>query len=119
MPYSVHLTAYTGILTGSVRIRFNNHVLCIFGNGATSESDEGGERGALLVLPEQSVFCQYILTHPRKAVFGEGITRTEKYFLSDFENLEVILLSSTITAFQEQASYTFAMPKVRRIKQYK
>jgi hypothetical protein len=53
-------------------------------------------------------------------VFGEGITKIGKYFLSDFKVLEEIVLSSTITEFEKQSyGNCFVLPNVKHIKLYR
>ena len=100
-----------------IQYQYNNHVLYISGKGATSERDEGGDCGRCCSDPERSVFCDYILSHTKTVVFGEGVTKIGKYFLSDFKCLDEIILSSTITDFDKQSwGNTFILPKVNKIK---
>ena len=106
--------------TDSVTYKFENGVLYISGQGATSERHEGGDCGRCCSEPEHSVFCKYILDNTVKVVFGKGITKIGKYFLSDFKKLDEIVLSDTVEIFEKQNyGTTFKRAPIKRIYMYR
>jgi hypothetical protein len=106
-------------LTDLVTYKYENGVLYISGQGATAERDEGGDCGRCCSRPENSVFCKYILDETVKVIFGEGITKIGKYFLSDFKKLNEIVLSSTVEVFEKQhQGTTFKRAPIEKIHMY-
>lgn len=106
-------------VTDDITFKYENGILFFNGKGATSERDEGGDCGRFCSEPEKSLFCNYILSKTQKVVFGEGITKVGKFFLSDFRNLHEIVFASTITEFEKQGGFIFKCPPIKKVYLYK
>lgn len=99
--------------------QFKDNVLYISGRGPTSEREQGAHFGKGYYKDEQSNFNKFILANTKKVVFGKGITKIGKCFLSDFECLETVVLSSTITEFEKQSfEKSFKQPPINEVYLY-
>lgn len=108
-------------VTDKITYKYDHGVLFLEGKGATSERDVGGDSGRFVSDPENSTFCNYILSNTKKVVFGKGITNVGDYFLSDFKELHEIVLSSTIIEIGPQGfglqgkEMTFKCPPIKTV----